>query len=485
MLHIALPLSVSAVVLPSAIVGSVFLSAFFFLPDPRRALLQDRDLPLLTLEKPLVSILSRPSSPLPPDAPRGIVPDGAANCWIRAAVQLLATDRFLMELLGVPGVEEPPALEIGPAALPAEPEVLHSANLSSHGEREIAESESNSQISLPSPSQALGEPDPQLPFRNFFCAYAQAKTQATRVVDAREGSSQELRLHLSRLKPSTISPNGREEDAAEVIEFLSEQFSADPRFQSPAQLSFYYSPHGSPLIRGAEESADGNFFVVREEGNSSLGRYILVKLPLVEGPDPIVLPISLQEVFDAFFIDALEPQFTPRVGIDGNPHFYQRVRKETAYLEAPSSLYIQVGRFVAPPAVLGSKSPSQPPTAISWWSALQSRVSSWLFSPPPNPLAGWRGIKREDPVDVPDQLRLTLADGSLRQYQLKGFIEHVGRNLHYGHYKAYVLSEAGAWYECDDERISPVNPEQLPRQQAYLLRYELVPPLEDGPVLPQ
>lgn len=60
-------------------------------------------------------------------------------------------------------------------------------------------------------------------------------------------------------------------------------------------------------------------------------------------------------------------------------------------------------------------------------------------------------------------------------YQLSGFVCHLGRSKHHGHYVAYVLdTSTDRWYLCNDDHISTVDQDQILQvlPTAYILAYQ-------------
>mmetsp|Transcript_53380 Transcript_53380/g.124250 ORF Transcript_53380/g.124250 Transcript_53380/m.124250 type:complete len:359 (-) Transcript_53380:72-1148(-) len=89
---------------------------------------------------------------------------------------------------------------------------------------------------------------------------------------------------------------------------------------------------------------------------------------------------------------------------------------------------------------------------------------------------GPRKVKRQ--VRCPSELRLETGT-----YQLYGVVSHIGSSLSAGHYVAAVRSmHTEAWYECDDERVTPLRPGALreglpmtrvtPGAEPYMLFYQ-------------
>ncbi|CAM9971697.1 unnamed protein product, partial [Choristocarpus tenellus] len=45
--------------------------------------------------------------------------------------------------------------------------------------------------------------------------------------------------------------------------------------------------------------------------------------------------------------------------------------------------------------------------------------------------------------------------GGALKYRLFTVVLHHGRNIHGGHYTAYVRDQLGAWRHCDDQHVTP------------------------------
>ncbi|KAF4694926.1 Ubiquitin carboxyl-terminal hydrolase [Perkinsus olseni] len=75
-------------------------------------------------------------------------------------------------------------------------------------------------------------------------------------------------------------------------------------------------------------------------------------------------------------------------------------------------------------------------------------------------------------LDVSGHLSLMMAQREAN-YRLSSIVVHEGVSSGSGHYRAYVLRSEG-WYECNDERVQPVEESVVLAQFAYILFYELV-----------
>jgi ubiquitin C-terminal hydrolase len=62
--------------------------------------------------------------------------------------------------------------------------------------------------------------------------------------------------------------------------------------------------------------------------------------------------------------------------------------------------------------------------------------------------------------------------GKPRPYELVGVLVHTGTRCDRGHYLAYVKCDSD-WFRCSDELVTKVSIEEVHRQQAYILFYEV------------
>lgn len=92
------------------------------------------------------------------------------------------------------------------------------------------------------------------------------------------------------------------------------------------------------------------------------------------------------------------------------------------------------------------------------------------------------GSKLQQPIHFPFTLDVSsiLSDVALKEnrhvrYDLHGVLVHQGHSASSGHYYSYCKAADGTWYCMNDESVSRSSPEQVARQQAYLLFYSQVP----------
>ncbi|RUP52072.1 hypothetical protein BC936DRAFT_141935 [Jimgerdemannia flammicorona] len=65
-------------------------------------------------------------------------------------------------------------------------------------------------------------------------------------------------------------------------------------------------------------------------------------------------------------------------------------------------------------------------------------------------------------------------DEAVGKYELCGVVVHNGSNIYGGHYTAYVKSPSSQWHFFDDEKVKPVDVQEVLQQQVYLVFYNQV-----------
>ncbi|KAL6659582.1 hypothetical protein ACP70R_003622 [Stipagrostis hirtigluma subsp. patula] len=91
-------------------------------------------------------------------------------------------------------------------------------------------------------------------------------------------------------------------------------------------------------------------------------------------------------------------------------------------------------------------------------------------------------VSFEENFDVGQFMDPSSQDKVNSTYGLVGVVEHIGSDLKYGHYVAYVrgsrigshqqLSSGSSWFRADDKDIKEVSLEEVLKREAYLLFYE-------------
>ncbi len=273
----------------------------------------------------------------------------------------------------------------------------------------------------------------QEPFANFFAAYDQAVRENRQV-----GTSQELRFAVNRIHHD-ISPHAQQqEDAADIMTPI---LGLLPPAQKMRIREFTrYNTTGLPAIRNNPEG------VIDAEDRHGV---IHIAVPQNEA-NP-----SLERMIHNHFHDQTVIE---RKDVNGMDRSYpaEIVRQ---FLEPPTALRIQLKRFdFAKP----SRDSWLTRLKLWWWPELQGEV-----------------VKRDDPVAVPPELTVVLANGERRRYQLASFVYHRGSTARSGHYMAGRIIN-GRKYLMSDQEISLVDQrtqaewdKQL--RGAYLLNYVPVP----------
>lgn len=235
--------------------------------------------------------------------------------------------------------------------------------------------------------------------------------------DARNGiglaDSQKLRVALHRLDPNINRLSNQQEDAGQV---LSSLFSLLP-------------PEQHILIQN-EVRRNGELAPLQDPL-----RNCYLHLDLIENQ-----PVS-----------QLEQMF--RNSCDYNPTPDTNIR--LTFPEAPNALRFQINRF--------KWIPPQP----TWW----SRRFPAFFSDNP----GTPG-KVSTPIEVPEEITITLRNGEQKRYRLVSFINHQGESANSGHYIAGRIVNENR-YIFDDMQVTLVDPAQWQERlrQAYFLSYLPVP----------
>lgn len=249
-----------------------------------------------------------------------------------------------------------------------------------------------------------------------------------------QGRTATLRAALSAIS-FTISPNPHvQEDAPAILDVISSLLP--PHMKSEVEIQRHVRTQGLPALQAGEN-------LPRRE---TMGT---IQLHFAEGDVRPTLEALIQRYHNQERGDACRYQ-----GVDGNTHSYPLERTETRFLTAPDSLHFQLVR-------MGHERPPE-----SW-------LNRWL--PRLFPPLAWRGIKRDTPVQAPEQITIRLATGEERQYQLRSFVTHQG-GFGDGHYVSGEIRGNHQFLE-NDSRVTLVENEahrtrwQSCLEQAYLLCY--------------
>jgi hypothetical protein len=454
-----LPLQFHAMIIPAVAFGATVLAGFFF-PKPVHIFAVPRaELPRLL--RPIPPRVVVP--PVPPDlvqeAPRPVVRVGQ-NCWANSLVHFFNSDPLIAQWLRTPLPDNIDLAAFEQFLAGYEPDVAEGENsVASRRQayaqvlvkfREYVNDPANPRATIPAMFQAfvnrheagpaylrefkgIGETYTDLrkfqkDFADFFANYDQA-ILANRAVHG----SQALRIALSRVTQLIDPDPGIQMDAAEPLGHVIDKL---PNAQkAKISVTNTYDTRGLPPLLGYPEAT-----------HTLEKREPLTELWL----DKEWTAPTLQQLLD---YHSESSEVIEKKSIDGiNRKYPTTVRR--AFVEAPPVLRFQIVRFV------NEKAPF----------SLLNYFKCWFW-----PELGHREMKRDTPVEVPENLTITLANGEPKQYRLTGFLNHHGPSKDSGHYTAARIVN-GRKYMMDDEQVTLADParwgEQLRR--AYLLYYVAV-----------
>lgn len=274
----------------------------------------------------------------------------------------------------------------------------------------------------------------QEPFSQFFDAYDQAVQGNLDVAAAAD--SQRLRLAVHQVNQQISESPYVQEDAPEI---LTSVLNVLPNEQHICiQESYHYNTEGMPAIQGCPDGIS-----VKPPENQG---YLTLEIKSDNQP-----PRLDQMIADYFDHDIETGDGVRFQGVDGVERRYIPDHCSRTLLRTPTALRFQIKRFYV----------EEPPR--TW-------LTRWL----PNlfPHLPYKTEKRETPVEVPDEITLTLADGTRQRFQLTSFINQHGSSMGSGHYTCSRIID-NQRYMLDDSRVSPIDEinweENLKR--AYLICY--------------
>lgn len=436
----ALPLKFHAMVIPVVAFGSTVLAGFFF-PQPTR-LAPPRFDPLPPLLRPVAPRPIVPAVPagLAQEAPRPLVNIGQ-NCAFNSLVHFFESDPVIAQWFRHPLTAdmEMPAFENFLAGYQPPAQVVAKF-------REYVNNPANPRAPIPAMFKAFVDghvPDNdyatgfrsikntyndllllQGPFANFFADYDQAVLENRPV-----GKSQDLRLALNRISETIDPSEGEQMDAAEPLDLVLDLL---PHAQkTKVAETYHYDTRGLPPLAGIPDA------IGHQEH-----RHGTIQLSIRENEAATTVDKLLQYYCD-------DPTVIEKKSVDGkNRPYPTTVRRQ--FLEAPSVLRFQIKRYI------------NEKLADSWLTKL--KLFFW-------PDLGQRMVKRDTPVQVPQDLTITLANGERKQYRLTSFVNHHGATPRSGHYTACRIIN-GRKYLMSDDQVTLEDPRwdaYLP--QAYLLCY--------------
>ncbi len=131
------------------------------------------------------------------------------------------------------------------------------------------------------------------------------------------------------------------------------------------------------------------------------------------------------------------------------------------------------------------KDPQKAPEAqVSWfWQLIY-----WLFGDDRPHGPPFEAAKDETPITFPEDLRFVLnpdfveksesaeAEKALYAYEVDAFISHRGNSIESGHYVAYVRSDDGTWFLCNDSVVTPKTLQEIRDaiSESYIVHFRRV-----------
>ncbi|MES2273590.1 MAG: ubiquitin carboxyl-terminal hydrolase family protein [Chlamydiota bacterium] len=439
------PLSIQAVAIPLAAIGSSFLAAFFF-PASSKSLIHPLSLPPLLLPQAEPRIrLAEPQAPvISPNAPRGIFRQGM-NCCFNSLYQLIQSEPGLAQWFRTPVPQDlegfinflapyhPPLawmnlfrqyfINKNPPLFPSVAFVhFLEANRPEFNNRATL-------LKFQGIAQHLVILQPT--FQHFSAAYEQAAAQGQPLVGV---NSQMLRLAVNLVAPRGMisESSGRQEDPMEALNAILQHL--------PDQMNARYDMVSTYDMRGLPAMAELPDGVSRKEETSG---YFTLEI----GAEP-----DLGKMF-AHHFDHNPGNLHGTMGVDGARHSYPAIRKQYEFREAPQVLRFQVKRFRAVP----------PPQSL-----LTRILPSWF------PGMQWRPEKIGIPIVVPREITLPLMNGAVQKYRLSGCVNHHGNSATSGHYTSGRIVN-NEFYLMDDAVVTQVDGQTFDRfaQESYLQTYVL------------
>ncbi len=82
-------------------------------------------------------------------------------------------------------------------------------------------------------------------------------------------------------------------------------------------------------------------------------------------------------------------------------------------------------------------------------------------------------IKLQKDIDISHTIQLPIYQLEPQTYGLQSIVLHHGNTVSSGHYKTYIKTDENKWFDCNDERITLWNENELTAAQdkALLLFY--------------
>lgn len=457
----AFSLNLHTIALPVVAFGSTILASFFF---PPKNLVSGPYFDLLPpLLRPIQGAQARPQmEPLPVDAPRGLI-NLSQNCPFNSLVHFLEGVPGIAEFLRHPLTPQTTMQQFQSFMARYHPSARLMADFAVYAaaqnpKRPVPAMFTDFIENYVPPAGDSSFRKIQEVYRNLnhlhgtYAHFLADYDQAVRENRTPVAGTQNLRLAMSRMTPR-ISPS--ELDQEDAPEILTQILSILPdEYKVRIEQATRYAVGEHPII----ELPDGR--TSRKEDR--IGYFTL---ELKEG----IQSARLGQLYDNFRDYDVEHHPTYQVEKDGvmfttiDPVTKEPVRKRYSsehttirIMEAPPVLFFQIKRFYR-----------NNETAKSWWSWL---IPSWFPTLTP------RTVKRDIPVEIPDELTIDIADGTQRRYRLVTYINQWGSSIDRGHYTAAGKKNERKFFMNDQLVTLADQPSWDERAlQAYLLGYVPVP----------
>lgn len=430
----ALPLHLHAWVIPAVAIGATTLAAFFFPKSPQLDLVKKSHSGNLFIQP--INVSKALAEGLGAEAPRGLS-NGLNNCAFNSVLsclqripQIAAWARTLTKGIDMTGLEqfladyETPQriVEAFRAFVDAQP----------HRRPPLRELfQDFLQDPIWNDSRALKETYTDLlplqcALADFFVLYDEAVRNNWPVSGS---NTQGIRAALSQITNGLVPNTPIQVDAGEILGHIFSRLP--PRMMMRVSETYRYDTRGLPQIRDNPEG------VTRTQEQKTI-------LPLVL-PKEEFSP-HLEKVFQRFLCNVTDIK---RKNVHGKDTVYPTTAL-TEFLEFPPCMWIQLMRFDHDEARR---------SVLTWF-------QSWIW-----PEINERQVKLHTPVQIPNELPITLATGEKRTYRLAAFVNHWGE-YGSGHYTADWATN-GHKYHIDDTQVTVPDQAEWKEnlQKAYLLCY--------------
>lgn len=432
---VVLPTSFHPIVIPFVAFGATILSSFFFLEDqPQNPALLEPIQPLL---KPVVAGIVGDTDSVSAEAPRGLV-NNQSNCAFNSLIHFLESDPAIASSLRnlIPVEEDMSTFEEFLKGYDLPDQLIHEFKIFHVAQARPIRDSFKDFLDQHVPNSAhfrafrkiqdayrtLYVLEPAL--TNFYHAYDQAVRDNHRIAG---GNTQSLRLALSRITNDISPSESRQEDPSGPLMYILD--AMPDRLKMKIEESIHYDTRRLPAIAGHEDALS-----IKDE----LQTFFTVEFK--EGEKNANLEQMFNYYSDHKIARSSGSKGVLLTGVDGKLHHYQADHATRTLTAPPSALRFMIKRFVEQP---GGR----------------------FFSKT-------RTVKKNDSVDIPQEIEIRMTQGRRQRYRLASFVNHHGNSKEGGHYTA-AREINGQKYFMSDTEVTPVNQRAWDerRRLAYLLCY--------------